>query len=183
MCKIQRVTRYFDNNGTVIFHWWDWEEEREKEGFIGRERQLRGKPGGKRESDMWTTHDQKEGIDPFRIRDSEHKKAADTQRWSHSGLTQHMERCKAEIEGPDILYTNDNRNKNPKYQLRIMEALYIRRFNCGPNKGMNEDMGSYVTHNQWQPVFNRMQWVGEGPGIIPSFWSTPINTLKILGGT
>ena len=93
----------------------------------------------------------------FRIRDAEHKRAADTQRWAHSGLTQHMERCKAPIEGPDILYTMDNRKKNPKYELRLMEALYIRRFNCGPNNGMNEDMGSYVTHNQWQPVFNRMQ--------------------------
>ena len=51
---------------------------------------------------------------------------------------------------------SDKNDKNPKYHLRIMEALYIRRFNSGPNSGMNEDMGSYVTTNQWQPVFNRM---------------------------
>ena len=92
----------------------------------------------------------------FRIRDTEHRKAAEQQRWSHSGLTQHMETCKAEIDGPNILHLSNDRQKNPKYDLRIMEALNIRRFNSGPGKGMNEDMGSYVTTNQWQPVFNRM---------------------------
>ena len=92
----------------------------------------------------------------FKIRDSEHKKAAQQQRWSHSGLTQHMETCDATIEGPKILHTADERQKNPKFDLRVREALYIRRFQCGPGKGMNQDYGSYVTNNQWQPVFNRM---------------------------
>ena len=98
----------------------------------------------------------------FRIRDSEHRKAAETERWSHSGLTQHMQHCKANIEGPSILYTSDDRQKNVKQDLRIMEALHIRRLNCGPGRGMNEDMGSYVTTNQWQPVFNRMGGGGGG---------------------
>ena len=49
--------------------------------------------------------------------------------------------------------------------LRVMEALHIRRLNCGPGKGMNEDMGSYVTTNQWQPILNKLVWGGEGPGI------------------
>ena len=92
----------------------------------------------------------------FKIRDSEHRKAAEQQRWSHSGLTQHMETCKANIEGPTILHNSDDRMKNPKYDLRVREALYIRRNNCGPGRGMNQDYGSYVTSNQWQPVFNRM---------------------------
>ena len=92
----------------------------------------------------------------FRVRDSEHRKAAELQRWNHSGLTQHMETCKATIDGPEILYISSGRQKNPKYDLRITEALNIRLFNCGPAKGMNEDFGSYVTTNQWQPVFNRM---------------------------
>ena len=93
----------------------------------------------------------------FRIRDAEHKKAAENQRWAHSGLTQHMEHCKAKIEGPKILFVSDDKKKNPKFNLRIMEALHIRRWNSGPGKGMNEDMGSYVTTNQWQPVFNKMK--------------------------
>ena len=46
-------------------------------------------------------------------------------------------------------------SKNPKFDLRVREALYIRRYQCGPGKGMNQDYGSYVYTNQWQPVFNR----------------------------
>ena len=90
------------------------------------------------------------------------RKAAENQRWSHSGLTQHMENWKATIDGPEILHTSDNRLKNPKYDLRVREALFIRRFNAGPEHGMNEDMGSYVTTNQWQPVFNKMGSEGGG---------------------
>ena len=92
----------------------------------------------------------------FKIRDAEHRKAAEQQRWSHSGLTQHMETCKAHIEGPVILHNSDDRLKNPKFDLRVRESLYIRRYNCGPSRGMNQDYGSYVTSNQWQPFFNRM---------------------------
>ena len=90
----------------------------------------------------------------FRIHDAEHRSAAAAGRWSHSGLTQHMENCDAQIEGPYIIETGDRKNKNLKYDLRIGEALNIRRYNCGPGKGMNEDYGSYVTTQQWQPVFN-----------------------------
>ena len=92
----------------------------------------------------------------FSIRDKEHKKAAEQHKWAHSGLTQHMEKCTSAIEGPKILHTADDRIKNPKFDLRVREALYIRRYNCGPGRGMNEDYGSYVTTDQWQPVFNRM---------------------------
>ena len=53
--------------------------------------------------------------------------------------------------------TDPNKNKSAlKYDLRVREALYIRRFNTGPNRGMNEDLGSYVRTNQWAPVFNGM---------------------------
>ena len=92
----------------------------------------------------------------FRIRDGEHKKAAEAGRWSHSGLTQHMEHCDAQIEGPFILTTANRKDKNPKFDLRVNEALNIKRYDCGPGRGMNEDHGSYVTTTQWQPVFNRL---------------------------
>ena len=49
------------------------------------------------------------------------------------------------------------KNKNAlKYNLKIKEALYIRQQNCGPNRGLNEDMGSHVTTTQWAPIFNNM---------------------------
>ena len=92
----------------------------------------------------------------FKIRDAEHRRAASNQKWTHSGLTQHMERCDSPIDGPKILYPMNGNDKNSKYNLRIMESLFIRKFNCGPGKGMNEDFGSYVTTTQWQPIFNKM---------------------------
>ena len=44
-----------------------------------------------------------------------------------------------------------------KYDLRIREALHIRRYRTGPHLGLNEDMGSYVKTTQWAPVFNEMR--------------------------
>ena len=84
-------------------------------------------------------------------------KAASTGRWSHSGLTQHMDNCDGQIEGPQILSTaNAKKKTNLKKDLCIKEALYIRRYKYGPNQGMNEDMGSYVKTTQWEPVFSGM---------------------------
>ena len=85
-------------------------------------------------------------------------KAAESGRWSHSGLTQHMEKCDGNINGPHILCTvNQKCKKNTmKYDLRVREALFIRRYDCGPFKGMNEDNGSYVKTTQWDPVFAGM---------------------------
>ena len=44
----------------------------------------------------------------FEIRHNEHMKAADTNKWSHSGLTQHMEHCDGPYEGPQILETRNH---------------------------------------------------------------------------
>ena len=93
----------------------------------------------------------------FSIRHDEHMKAARAGKWSHSGLTQHMQHCDGPIKGPEILSNMSGKSKSSlKYDLRIKEALFIRQQNCGPNKGLNEDMGSYVTTTQWAPVFNGM---------------------------
>ena len=100
----------------------------------------------------------------FQVRHAEHMKAAQGGRWSHSGLTQHMEKCNGEIEGPSILCTaNSKSSKNGmKYDLRVKEALFIRRYDCGPFKGMNEDNGSYVKTTQWDPVFADMKGLRGG---------------------
>ena len=104
----------------------------------------------------------------FQIRDTEHRKAAQREDLDHSGLAKHMAQCNATIPKPEILHINDDRKKNPKYDLRIMEALQIRRHNCGPGRGMNEDLGWHVTTNQWQPLFNKMgQTGGGGQGSFP----------------
>ena len=62
-------------------------------------------------------------------------------------------------------------NKNKKkltYDLKVREALEIRRHNTGPGKGLNEDLGSYVRTTMWNPVFNRMRSdEGGGEGANP----------------
>ena len=91
------------------------------------------------------------------IRDKEHEKAAEKGQWSHSGVTQHREHCDAIIEEAEVIETLQNKNKNKlKYDLRIKEALYIKKYNCGPGYGMNEDWGAYVKTTAWTPVFNRI---------------------------
>jgi hypothetical protein len=94
----------------------------------------------------------------FETRDGEHRKATEQAKWAHSGLTQHKQYCTAPIEKPEILsFANCKKPKDKlKYNLRVEEALHIRRFNCGPENGMNEDWGSYVRTTAWTPVFSKM---------------------------
>ena len=69
--------------------------------------------------------------------------------------------------------------KNKKkldYDLKVGEALEIKKANCGPGKGMNEDWGSYVKTDAWNPVFNTMDWqltlyAGRGAQPFLGFWS------------
>ena len=93
------------------------------------------------------------------IRAAEHKRAAENGKWSHSGLTQHRENCNAEIDWtPEILSRPNIRDPVAlKHHLRTEEALWIRRYQCGPGKGLNEDWGSYVKTDAWAPVFSSMR--------------------------
>ena len=42
------------------------------------------------------------------------------------------------------------------YDIKIREALAIRQHNSGPGKGLNEDMGSYIRTDIWDPVLNHI---------------------------
>ena len=42
------------------------------------------------------------------------------------------------------------------YNLKIREAMEIRRHNSGPGKGLNEDMGAYIRTDMWDPVLNEI---------------------------
>ena len=48
----------------------------------------------------------------------------------------------------------DKNKKRLNYNLKVREALDIRRNNCGPGKGLNEDMGAYVKTDLWDPVLH-----------------------------
>ena len=90
---------------------------------------------------------------------NEHRKAIEKEKWPHSGITQHKEICKTEIdwENPTVVKTMDNKNKKKLiYDLRVRESLEIRRHDSGPGHGLNEDYGAYVKTTAWNPVFHQM---------------------------
>ena len=95
----------------------------------------------------------------FKTRHAEHMNAARSGIWKYSGLTQHKRICDGEIQGPEVLCTvNHKGNKNSvKYDLKVREAMYIRYFDTGPFRGMNEDIGAYVKTTQWDPVYAELK--------------------------
>ena len=47
------------------------------------------------------------------------------------------------------LQTSRQKAKKLAYDLKIREALEIRNHECGPGKGLNEDVGAYVKTDLW----------------------------------
>ena len=89
----------------------------------------------------------------------EHKKASEKGNFQHSGISQHKETCSepVEWESPTVLKTMSGKNKRSlAYNLKVREALEIKRQNSGPGQGLNEDFGAYVKTTQWNPVFHTM---------------------------
>ena len=43
-----------------------------------------------------------------------------------------------------------------QYTFCLREAFEIRRHNCGPGKGLNEDNGAYLKTDIWDPVLNTL---------------------------
>ena len=97
-------------------------------------------------------------IRPISTRINEHKKAAEKGNYQHSGIAQHRETCREPINWEPRILTNmvDKSKKRLTYNLKVREALEIKRQNTGPNNGLNEDWGAYVKTNAWNPVFNQM---------------------------
>ena len=97
-------------------------------------------------------------IRPIATRAKEHERAAATGNWHHSGITQHKEHCNETVDYTPTVITNMS-NKNKKkltFDLKVRESLEIRRRNCGPGNGLNEDLGAYVKTTMWNPVFHQM---------------------------
>ena len=89
----------------------------------------------------------------------EHQRAIEKQNWTHSGISQHHQHCDEpfDISNFQVIKTMTGKNKRKlDYDQRVWEALEIKKENCGPGKGMNEDWGSYVKTDAWNPVFNTM---------------------------
>ena len=91
----------------------------------------------------------------YETRWKEHLNAIDKEKWSHSGISQHYQQCTHTPNKENFSVIHNMQGKNKKYlsyDMRIREALEIRRHNCGPGKGLNEDMGAYVKTDMWDPV-------------------------------
>ena len=97
-------------------------------------------------------------IRPISTRGKEHEKAAEKGNWHHSGITQHKESCPEAVNWkPEVIVNMTNKNKKKlAYDLKVREALEIRRHRCGPGHGLNEDMGAYVKTSLWSPIFHQM---------------------------
>mgnify|MGYP001793888252 CR=1 FL=1 len=84
----------------------------------------------------------------------------------HSGISQHHQACAHEFDpkNASVIATVQGKSKRKiVYDLKIREALEIRRQKCGPGRGLNEDMGAYVKIDIWDPVLHTMDrpfWVG-----------------------
>ena len=92
-------------------------------------------------------------------RGKEHGKAVEKGNWKHSGISSHKEFCPAAIDwtSPKVITTRTNKNKKKlTYDLKVREALEIRRRDCGPYRGLNEDYGAFVKTTMWNPVFHQM---------------------------
>ena len=82
----------------------------------------------------------------------------ESQWWNHSGITQHHQHCDAfDMSSFEVIKTMSGKNKKKlNYDLKVAEALEIKKANCGPGRGLNEDWGAYVKTDAWNPVFNTM---------------------------
>ena len=94
-----------------------------------------------------------------KLRWDEHGKAIQKENWHHSGITQHHQHCEQPFDKDNatVIKTMQGKNKGQlTYNLKVREALEIRRNNCGPGRGLNEDMGAYVKTDLWDPVLRTM---------------------------
>ena len=105
-------------------------------------------------------------IRPIVTRGKEHQKAAAKGNWGHSGISQYKQFCNEQVNWePKVITTMSNKNKRKlTYDLKVREALEIRRHDCGSGRGLNEDLGAYVKTTMWNPVFHRMNNDATGGG-------------------
>jgi hypothetical protein len=86
---------------------------------------------------------------------AEHRKAAEKGNWSHSGITQHKEHCHLPV---------DKNKKKRGFDLKVQEALEIKKNHSWPKRGLNEDYGAHMKTNHCLKNFDLYRKLG-GRGI------------------
>ena len=97
--------------------------------------------------------------DSILTRAKEHNCAVDTANWHNSCISAHKEHCQSSIdwENPRVITSMNNKSKSKlNYDLKIWAALKIHRNNCGPGRGLNEDLGAYVISPTWNVILHQM---------------------------
>ena len=93
----------------------------------------------------------------------EHKRAIEKGQWSHSGISQHHQHCDEPFDTAncEVIKTFSNKNKKKlNYDLKVWEALEIKKNNCGPGRGLNEDWGGLRQNRRVEPCFQHHGLIG-----------------------
>ena len=77
-------------------------------------------------------------------------------------LAEHSESCNCTI---DWGKTKMIAVESEFFRRKVREALEIRRLKCGPSntKGLNRDLGDYVTTNTWENLFTKVNLMKKIP--------------------
>ena len=94
-------------------------------------------------------------------RNTEHEKAVFTG-YTKDAIAEHKESCDCPM---DWEKTKTIAVEPIFFRRKVREALEIRRLKCGPEntKGLNRDLGDYVTTNTWSTLFDKVNIMKKTP--------------------
>ena len=108
-------------------------------------------------------------------RNLEHEKAVFKGDTKNDAIAEHKEKCDCEIDWKAV----KTLAVEPLwFKRKVREALEIRRLKTGPNepKGLNRDLGDYVTTSTWSTLFDKIN----SKNIVPTFESMTSNNYRAL---
>ena len=88
-------------------------------------------------------------------RNTEHEKAIFKGDIKNDALAEHIDKCKCSVKWDEVKTLAIETNY---FQRKVRESLEIRRLKTGPGneKGLNRDIGDYVTTNYWDSLFENV---------------------------
>ena len=114
-------------------------------------------------------------IKKVQTRNLEHEKAVFKGDTKNDAIAEHKEKCDCEIDWKAV---KTLAVEQLWFKRKAREALEIRRLKTGPNepKGLNRDLGDYVTTSTWSTLFDKIN----SKNIMPTFESMTSNDNRTL---